>query len=244
MLAGAVFSSAAIAACATAGGFPRFGAGCTRADFPSQGHTVRAELCRPHRGTGAAVIVLHGCGGFSTFDHRIVTRLPAYGIATFDVDYFALTPPTGTKGFCNGGGRAFDAFGIWTQTVLDAADALRRVAGVKRVGIVGWSLGGGVAVQAAVAARAERHPFAALVGFSTGAFGAESIASELPPTMLLSGGSTDAIPLSETLPLYDALKAAHVPTSLFVYPHGSHEWPGRQGSEGLAHAAAFLRRHL
>jgi len=29
-----------------------------------------------------------------------------------------------------------------------------------------------------------------------------------------------------------------------VYPHGSHDWPGRQGSLGIAHAAAFLLRHL
>jgi dienelactone hydrolase len=114
---------------------------------------------------------------------------------------------------------------------------------VHHVGVVGWSLGGGLAVQAALAAHATK-PFAALVGFSTGAFGATSVASELPPTMLLSGGRNDAIPLQETLPLYDALKAAHVPATLFVYPHGSHNWPGKQGTEGIAHAAAFLRRYL
>jgi dienelactone hydrolase len=191
------------------------------------------------------VVVLHGCGGFSTFDHRIVATLPRYGISTLDVDYFALTPPTGGKGFCNGGGggRAFDVFDVWTRTALDAAAKLRQEPGVRHVGIVGWSLGGGVAVQAALAAHAT-HPFGALVGFSTGAFDAASFASELPPTMLLSGGRTDAIPLQETLPLYQALRAAHVPSSLFVWPRGSHDWPGRQGAAGIAHAAAFLRRYL
>jgi hypothetical protein len=59
---------------------------------------VRAEFCRAGDGSGRAVIVLHGCGGFSTFDHRIVTRLPAYGISTLDVDYFGLTPRSATKG--------------------------------------------------------------------------------------------------------------------------------------------------
>lgn len=188
--------------------------------------------------------MLHGCGGFSTFDHRLVTSLPAYGISTYDVDYFGLTPPTGGKGFCNGaGGRGFDVFGIWRQIAVDAGRALLRLPGVRHVGIVGWSLGGGVAVQAAVAAHSS-HLFGALVGFSTGAFGAQAYARDLPPTILLSGGSTDAIPLQQTLPLYRALVAAHVPAALFVYPHGSHEWPGRQGTEGIAHAAAFLRRHL
>jgi len=75
-------------------------------------------------------------------------------------------------------------------------------------------------------------------------FGVESLASSLTPTILLSGGRTDAIPLSETLPLYQALRAAHVPSALFVYPHGSHNWPGRQGTLGIEHAAAFLKRYL
>ena len=126
-----------------------------------------------------------------------------------------------------------------------AGAKLRTLPGVDRnaVGVVGWSLGGGVAIAAAAGPTATR-PFDAVAGFSTGAFDSASLASQLPPTILLSGGATDAIPLSETLPLYRALRNAHVPSALFVYPHGSHDWPGRQGSEGIAHAVAFLRQHL
>jgi dienelactone hydrolase len=223
---------------AAGGGFPRFGAGCSRDDFPSSGVSVRAELCRAHGGHGAAVVVLHGCGGFSTFDHRIVTTLPEYGISTLDVDYFGPTPPPGKKGFCDAhGGR--DAFGTWIQVTQDAGAKLRATKGIRRVGVVGWSLGGGVAVASAIG-----HHFGALAGFSTGSFGAEGVASQLPPTILLSGGKTDAIPLAETLPLYQALRAAHVPAQLYVYPHGSHNWPGRQGALGIAHAARFLNRYL
>jgi hypothetical protein len=83
----AILGSSLLAAPAASGGFPRFGAGCTRDDFVSGGSTVRAELCRSKAGGGRAVVVLHGCGGFSTFDHRLVTTLPAYGISTLDVDY-------------------------------------------------------------------------------------------------------------------------------------------------------------
>ena len=204
---------------------------------------MRAEFCRAHVGSGAAVVVLHGCGGFSTFDHRLVTELPAYGISTFDVDYFGLTPPLGKRGFCDGGGRGQDFFGTWTKIAIDAAAHLRHVHGVHKVGVVGWSMGGGVAVQAS-AGPASTRPFDALVGFSTGGFGAESIAAQLPPTLLLSGGNTDAIPLQDTLPLYDALKAAHVPAGLYVYPNGSHNWPGKQGTLGIARAAKFLTRYL
>jgi predicted esterase len=97
---------------------------------------------------------------------------------------------------------------------------------------------------AAAAGPPSSRPFQALAGFSTGSFGAGSSASLEPPTILLSGGRTDAIPLAETLPLYRALRAAKVPSQLYVYPRGSHNWPGRQGALGIAHAAAFLLRYL
>ena len=188
------------------------------------------------------MIVLHGCGGFSTFDHRLATTLPRDGISTLDVDYFGATPPPGRKGFCNAHGAVGTAFGTWIRIADDAAAELRTLPGVRRVGAVGWSLGGGVVVAAAYTD--PHRPFAAIAGFSTGAFGAEALASRLPPTILLSGGRTDAIPIEETRPLYDTLRAAHVPSELYVYPHGSHAWPGRQGALGIVRAAAFLRRYL
>lgn len=241
MAAGAL----ALAAPAATHAFPHFGAGCSRDDFTVAGRNVRAELCRAAGADRPAVVVLHGCGGFSTFDHRIVTTLPEDGITTLDLDYFALTPPPGTKGFCNAGGAFAGAFPLWLRTVTAAAAALRRAPGVAHgaVGVVGWSLGGGLAVASAEQTARPRI-FAAVAAFSTGAFGAEQEAAELPPTILLSAGTTDAIPLAETLPLYRALRAAHVPTSLYVYPHGSHNWPGAQGAAGVTHAAAFLHRYL
>jgi dienelactone hydrolase len=235
-----VFSHAA-----AGGGFPRFGAGCTRDDFAVSGSTVRAELCRSQTAGGRAAVVLHGCGGFSTFDHRLAAELPQYGVSTLDVDYFGLTPPPGTKGFCDAHGGIGDAFSTWIRIADAAAATLRAAPGIdpNGVAVVGWSLGGGVALAAA-AAPAGRRPFDALVGFSTGSFLDSAAVADLPPTILLSGGRTDAIPLAETLPLYQELRAAHVPSSLYVYPHGSHEWPGEQGTLGIRHAAAFLRRYL
>jgi dienelactone hydrolase len=235
----------ALAGSSTAVAFQHFGSGCSRDDFRSGGAPVRAELCRAGTGATRAVVVLHGCGGFSTFDHRLAVELPHYGISTLDVDYFEPTPPPGKKGFCDAHGSVGNVFATWIRVVDDAARTLAAGAGVGSggVGVVGWSLGGGVAIAAAAGAGG-RRPFHAVAGFSTGAFDAGAVARLLPPTILLSGGRTDAIPLSETLPLYHALRAAHVPSALYVYPHGSHNWPARQGTLGIAHAAAFLRRHL
>jgi dienelactone hydrolase len=241
-VAGIGAAALVLATAASGGAFPHFGLGCSRDDLSVSGKTVRAELCRASDRSPRAVVVLHGCGGFSTFDHRIVTRLPQDGISTLDVDYFELTPPPGPKGFCNGGAFISGAFPLWIKIVAAAATKLRATPGISRrgVGVIGWSLGGGLAVAAAE----QLHGFDALAGFSTGSFGAERDAAALPPTILLSAGRTDAIPLAETLPLYKALRRAHIPTSLFVYPHGSHTWPGAQGAAGIARAAAFLNRYL
>jgi dienelactone hydrolase len=229
---------------ARASAFPRYGAGCSRADFASGGSTIRAELCRAGSAGGRAVVVLHGCGGFSTFDHRLVSELPRYGISTLAVDFFGPTPPLGNKGFCGGGGAGGDPFPVWVRVAKDAAAALRATKGIDSagVGVVGWSLGGAVAIAAAQGTKGHR-PFDAVAGFSTGGDRA-SAKVELPPTILLSGGTTDAIPLAETMPLYRALQAARIPSALYVYPHGLHTWPGAQGTLGIDHAAAFLHRYL
>jgi dienelactone hydrolase len=203
---------------------------------------VRAELCRSSGRDAPIAIVLHGCGGFSTFDHRLATRLPRFGVETLDLDYFARTPPPSRRGFSGARGRFETAFPLWVRTVADAVAHLHALPHVsrRRVEIVGWSLGGGVAVATALAG----SHVSALAGFSTGSFGITTAeARRLPPTILLSGGSTDAIPLSDTLPVYNALRAAHRPASLYVYPNGSHDWPGRQGNLGIQRAAAFLRRY-
>ena len=232
--------------------FPHFtDSYCLRADFKSRGQPVRAELCRATRDrpAGRSVVVLHGCGGFSTFDHRLAVTLPVYGISTLYVDYFAATPPRGTRGFCPSATRDLSParraalFTRWVALVDDAAAALARTPNVvsEHVGVVGWSLGGGLAVEAAESSRR----FHAVAAFSTGLFGPPPPGlSALPPTLLLSGGTTDAVPLSSTLALYRAAGKAGAKVSLFVYPHGSHQWPRAQGAAGIARAARFLRARL
>src|SRR5262249_61890975 len=71
-----LLSLLALAVVPHASGFQHFGAGCTRDDFRSQGSSVRAELCRASGTSSRAVVVLHGCGGVSTFPHPPPTQPP------------------------------------------------------------------------------------------------------------------------------------------------------------------------
>jgi dienelactone hydrolase len=238
-----------LAPLAAAHPFPRFTQSyCVRHDFTAAGTLIRAELCRSttEAAAGRAVVVLHGCGGFDTFDHRLADTLPRDGITTLYVDYFAPTPPPGSKGWCWGWHRRTpsanhtDAFTIWTEVVVGAVDALDRIGGIApaHVGLVGWSLGGGLAVDVAEDDKAVH----AVAAFSTGLYGgAPTRVRRMPPLLLLSGGKTDAIPLAWTLVLYHAARAAGTKVSLYVYPRGSHSWPGRQGNAAAAH---FIRSAL
>jgi dienelactone hydrolase len=198
--------------------------------------------------------VLHGCGGFSTFDHRLAGDLPQEGIATLYIDFFAPTPPPGDRGFCGGpktrrAASHQDVFSRWERVVLDAAAALRHARGINphRVGVVGWSLGGGLAIATAESAVQLGHggtPFAAVVSFSTGLGHDSQMLIHLPPLLLLSGGTTDAVPLSATEALFRAARAAGDHVELFVYPHGVHDWRGRQGRAGINRAVRFLRARM
>lgn len=235
------------AAGADAAPFPRMPPHCVASDYRSGGARVRAAVCLPAGRTPAPVaIVLHGCGGFDTFDHRLAVDLPRAGVATMYIDYFDPTPPPGRKGWCNGGGdggSAQDVFAVWQREVVDAAAHLRTVPRVdaSRIALVGWSLGGGVAVATALS---DKGLFRALVGFSTGFFGAPGDLAGMPPTLLLSAGRHDAIPLAATEDLYRALRSAGDRASLYDYGDGVHSWPGAQGTAGIAVAERFLDRTL
>jgi dienelactone hydrolase len=209
-------------------------AGCTRADFDG----VRAVRCGPSHGA-RAVIVLHGCGGFSTFDHRLAEELPKVGISTLYVDYFQPTPPPGRRGFCGVWTRPRDLFAVWQHVAGEAARSLRPA--FAHVGAVGWSLGAGVALGAAE----DLHPFEAIAAFSALANPAVvARAGELPPTIFLDGGTRDIVPPSNARTLYAAARGAHIPSELYVYGDGTHNWPGAQGTAGITRAEAFLLRHL
>jgi dienelactone hydrolase len=189
---------------------------------------------------------LHGCGGFGTIDQLLARDLPQHGIATFYIDYFGATAPPSRKGFCNARAAIENDFPIWERITIAATVALKRERAVdpQRVGAVGWSLGGALAILTAED-ESRLHPFRALALFSAAAFGpALQDVHTLPPTLVLSGGRGDVIPVGDAVALYRALRRANVPTVLHVYPHGNHQWKHAQGAAGERWAEEFLDRYL
>jgi dienelactone hydrolase len=229
--------------------FPSIAPYCHRADFSSEGHTVRAALCRAAGSASVpAVVVLHGCGGFGGIDQILARDLPLHGVATYYVDYFGLTPPPSARGFCGARVNFEQTFRTWQRVVVDATSALKRMPGIEgaRVGAVGWSLGGGLALvtgeYGAGTTPRRKSPFKAVVVLS--AFDVGRRVAALPPTLLLSGGSGDAVPVFDARALYRKLVRAHVPAELRVYPHGTHQWKGAQRVAAERWILAFLGRYL
>lgn len=248
VLAGIPGAAAARSAPAKLPPMPRIAPSCVDADFVSDARAVRARLCLPDGASAThrvpAVIVLHGCGGFGTLDQLLARQLPSHGFATDYIDYFGLTSPPSRKGFCDAHVAVQRAFATWLRIARDATLALERRPAVDphRVGAVGWSLGGAVTL---LAAERDRGVFASLVLFSAAAFGPDLQALDrLPPTLVLSGGSGDAIPVSDAAALYRALLRSHVTAALHVYPHGNHQWKGAQFTAGLRWTVGFLDRYL
>jgi dienelactone hydrolase len=218
--------------------FPSFGSGCTRADFRNAGTLVRAERCGPATGR-RGVVVLYGCGGFDTFDHSLAVDLPRFRIATLYVDYFAPTPPARPGAFCSLWTDSKRLFPKWEATVIQAGQVLARR--FTHVGVVGWSLGAGLAVASAERSRV----FKAVAAFSAIAYPQVLAgANKLPPSVFLTGGSRDIVKPINADRLAAAAERAHVTTQLFDFGSGVHDWPGRQGETGRNVAAKFLVHHL
>lgn len=230
--------SATLAVAANPRPFPAFGTGCTRADYRSAGTVVRAERCGPARGH-RAVVVLYGCGGFNSFDHSLAVDLPRFGVTTLYVDYFAATPPARPGSYCSLWTYSSRLFPRWEAVVTRAGQILsRRFASV---GVVGWSLGAGLALASAERSRV----FNAVAAFSAIAYPQVlAAANRLPPSIFLTGGPRDIVKPINARRLAAAAERVHVSTQLFDYESGVHEWPGRQGATGRAVAARFLIRQL
>ncbi len=62
------------------------------------------------------------------------------------------------------------------------------------------------------------------------------VRADTPPTFLVHAGDDAAVPVGNSLGLYDGLRQAGVPTELHVFPRGGHGF-GTRGNAGLTTAA-------
>ena len=203
-----------------------------------------------------AVVFLHGCGGLiSSISHNIVSReaewagrLTAAGYAVLMVDSFTTR---GSGEMCSRSGfkewlymrRPADAYGalVWLreQPFVDR----------NRIGLMGWSNGGGAALFA-LAKRSAGRPaefappdFRAAIAFYPGSCSTERQGADWTtsvPLMILIGDKDVWTPAGPCRELADQAMKRGAPVEFHAYPGAYHDfdWPNLKRRELAAYTTA------
>lgn len=187
-----------------------------------------------------AVILLHGADGM-TFPERYragARRIAASGFHVFLVHYLDRTGERRAS-FAS----LFRNFPAWSATVGDAIAWVGRQPGVSssRVGLVGVSLGGSLALTAA----AQDRRVAVLVDYF--GFVPEPVAAtlrRLPPTLILHGAKDPIVPVSNAYAFESLARRTGAPYEIKVYEDQGHGFYGAADRDADGRVTAFLERHL
>lgn len=223
---------------------------CQDLTYTSRNAPVKARYCRPSaEGPQVpAVVMLHGCGGPPGLPEA--GRLSRAGIATLEIEYFTQTPSPGavSGSFCRanvGRDGQRQALPVWLENVSDGVTWLQSRAEIDatRIGIIGWSLGGDVALRAA----ADDQRIGAVVNYS-GSAGFlnpfDDLIPKLPPVLILHGDADPVVGVDASREFQSLLDRYGKDYEIEIVPAGDHSWSGAQGLNAMQRTIRFLRAHL
>jgi carboxymethylenebutenolidase len=120
----------------------------------------------------------------------------------------------------------------------------------KGIGVVGFSLGGYLALALAEEERSHPPPLRspeikAVVEFFGGMPGfAEERLTTMPPVLILHGEDDDVVPVSNAYELETLLKNKAVPYEIKIYPHQGHSFSGDAVEDSKKRTVSFLSAHF
>jgi carboxymethylenebutenolidase len=223
------------------GGAIVLAASCIAAEIVPQELTVDdgAVAVARYAAEGAAarpaVLVLHGAGGIDVDPlgyARQASALAEGGIDAYLVRYFGR------------GGRSCSCWEVWAENVASVTTAiLRRPEASGRIGLLGFSLGGAMAMTGA------RDPrIAALVVFYGFIPNSQRAGIDrLPPLLVLHGDADDNVPLSSGQDIVGFARQLGGRGELVVYRgagHGYSSWGGTAATDAINRMVAFFRAEL
>ena len=182
-----------------------------------------------------AVVVLHGCGGFSSHSVQIADKLGSWGYVGLTVDSLG---PRGIASRCGGGGsfdQAFDAYAALRYlSQLDFVDPTR-------VAVIGQSMGGLAVLNAVdrdLAAQYFNERFRAAIAYYPGCgFPAATMTA---PTLVLIGEADDSTPAERCREMVAHARSDGAPIALTLYPGAYHAFDVPQFKPGIRFLGHWL----
>ena len=132
-----------------------------------------------------------------------------------------------------------ERYGLWLEAIGSIIRA-KRVAS-QPVGLLGYSLGGYLALTAAMAWREVAAVAVCYGGLPTPFLG---LAAGLPPTLLLHGGADQVVPVTETTAVTDLLRSHRIAHEVHIYPQAGHGFQGADAEDAIRRIVEFFRKHL
>lgn len=188
-----------------------------------------------------AVVVLHGCSGFSSYHTNFADQIASWGYVVLAIDSLN---PRGIASRCSRPGA-----GPLLEQALDAYAALRYLSQLdfvdpERVAVLGGSMGGFSALRVVghdlITQHSERQ-FRAAIAYYPLCRGSQMVKA---PTLILIGELDDTTPAKDCQAMVENLRPEGAPISLTVYPGAYHAFDVAQldpGIETLGHRYEYNR---
>lgn len=231
------FMTGALLASATSGRAQEPAADHRIVAFPSGGQQVAAVLFSPPPRDGpmrgAGIMLLNGSGGTDNDLPRFrrdAVAMTRRGYVVVMPNYLGATPQP------DPGNRA-----RWTEVITDCADWMTSQ-GVQpgRVALMGFSLGGALAVETAVT----RPGFRCAVGIASGGGLDPSAITHRPPVLLIYADADPVVPPSATRAWERRLKEGGVPVRTQVLDTSNHVFEPPEWRDIFSRGERFARPHL
>ncbi|MHB8383727.1 MAG: dienelactone hydrolase family protein [Candidatus Binataceae bacterium] len=197
-------------------------AGWQQAEFVSAGKPVTEYYCAPATpGPHPAVILLHGAGPAPPENSEfgsMCAELAGDGYYTEYIEYYTQTGAVGAQDIT----AIQQHYLTWMTEIRSGIDAIDKNSAVdpKRVAIVGFSLGSFLALSTGAT---DPGKLAAIVEYYGGLPPTlQTMAANLPPTLILHGGADMIVPVAQAHTLDTLMTQAKRPHEMHIYPGANH----------------------
>ena len=208
--------------------------------YESGGKSIRLDCYLPQNDGRRfpTVVGLYGFGGGHFSMAEPATQLADQGFAVYILHFFDRTGPIEPEKSA-----LIMNFPLWMKTLWDAVSFIEQQPAVDptRIGLIGFSLGGYLAVcGAAIDPRIK-----AVVEFFGGLPKEMKLfMRRLCPMLILHGESDPIIPVSEAYHLQEVLQRKNIPYEMQIYPGVGHGFIGETWVDAKVRSLGFLRKYL